>query len=324
MLKKWYTIVESHGPEGQKRCAMSKGIIAALVLVVVTAGCADNETSFFIEHVKSPAGAPNCEVSKSDAFTSVGGLDLAFRNPYYGSYLLANHLMRREDYGNLQAETNGIFIDGMEAYVRHLATGALAGTTEYYEFEHYVEPEDTAIGFGLMIPSSVVAKLANEFGCLPLEPENYLRYETNSLGSPIDIQYNSEMGLQIRTNQTGDRTDSQGNPYPRYLGTVYSVVRFLGHTNGGTDVETPEFTFPIELCCGCLVDWSLCGAPCADFCSTPQDHSMCTPGLNNGGDPLDCREIFTRPGAKWNCYVEGDAGAQHEDICDCDSCGSLL
>ncbi|MCP4676727.1 MAG: hypothetical protein GY854_14685 [Deltaproteobacteria bacterium] len=296
---------------------MSKGILAALVLVAMTAGCEDNEISFFIEHVKTPPSAPKCEVTKSDSFISAGGLDLAFRTSYSGFYLVANHMMSREDYGTLTAETNGIVIDGVEAYVRDL-DGVLAGSTEYYEFEHFVPPEDTGIAFGLMIPSSVVSSLASRYSCLSIgERRNYLRYETNSLGDPIAIQYNSDMGLSLRINDNGDFVDAQGNPYPRYLGMVYSVVRFIGHTNGGREVETPEFTFPIQLCCGCFVDWSLCGNPCSDFCNTPLVYETCQPGMN-GGDPLDCRAISHTPGAQWNCFRENDAGVQVDDTCSCD------
>ncbi len=276
---------------------MPKVMLATLVLCLLAFGCEDNEISFYVEHAKAQPEAPTCEVSESDGFASYGILDLAFGSSYGGSYLVKNALMSREDYGNLRAETNGIFIDGMEVYVRQM-DGSMVGSTEYYEFEHYLAPEETGLAHAVAVPASITQGLADNYGCLLLNDSNY----------PQDtITY-----------------DVNGQRVPRSLDSVYTVVRFLGHSQGGSDVQTPEFTFLIHLCCGCLVDWDNCGNGCSAFCEEPEGHGMCTMGVGNGGAEMDCRMLYHNTGARWGeCSIDEadpDAGTRQ---CNCDDdCGA--
>ena len=248
----------------------------ALVIAVLQGafafGCVDNEESFFIEHVKAQPQAPDCEVSVSDGNIAMGLLDLSFRNSYTGWYLVNNGLVSREDLGNLVTETNGIIVDGAEVYVRAL-NGAVIGATEYYEFERFIPPEEESIAFALSLPGTIVGELAASQNC------------------PVLTSLSGQLAVNA---------------------TVYSVVRFIGHTNGDVDVETPEFTFPIELCCGCLVEWANCADPCSRFCEEPEKHGMCTPGVYNGGDLYDCRYLYyDDPDKSWDC----DGGT-----CTCADC----
>ncbi|MCP4599484.1 MAG: hypothetical protein GY847_02925 [Proteobacteria bacterium] len=276
---------------------MMREMIPVVLLGILAAGCVENDISFFIEHVKMQPEMPKCEVTESDGFVAQGTLDLSFRNAYGAWYLLSNHLMAREDYGNLKAETNGIIIDGMEVHVRGL-DGELHGKTEYYEFEHFIPPEATGVWAGYAIPATVVRELANEHGCLPLNSGNY---PSNTIGRDVN-------GGSVK-----------------YIGMVYSVVRFLGHTNGHSDVTTPKFTFPIHLCCGCLVEWENCVDPCSQYCTDVEEHTMCTPGVFNGGEGYDCRALYHNPDAVWQggCTEELDDGGVRDRLCSCvDDCSS--
>ncbi len=287
MLTKCYNKKKTGRPGRQKRCAMPKVMLATLVLCLLAFGCEDNEITFFVEHMKTQPEAPTCETSESDAFSARGLLDLSFGNSFSGFYFVTNHLMAREDYGNLRAETNGITIDGMEVYVRGM-DGTSYGSTEYYEFEQYVPPEDSTVAYAVAIPTSVTQALSESLGCLPLNGNNYP-------GSTIG-------------------EDANGQIVPRYFDSVYSVVRFLGHSQGGSDVQTPEFTYPIDLCCGCLLDWANCmEGDCGRYCVKPDEPSMCHIGSDNGGT-FDCRTLYFDPeDASWDCS---------EGTCDCTSCAA--
>jgi hypothetical protein len=238
---------------------MLKTVTGIALLGIVAAGCIDNDTSFFVEHAKMQPDAPECTVAKGDGFAATGVLDLFFRNPYTSFYLVHNELMVKEDYGNLKSEVNGIIVDGMEVHVRGL-DGVLWGENIYYEFENFVEPEDTQVLAAISVNSAVVDRLAGDLGCPRVDRD-----------PPVPPSF-----------------------APIYYGMVYSEVRFLGHTNGGLDVETPWFTFPIELCCGCLVEWANCSenAEYETYCIEPEAHGMCVPGVGNGGALFDCRTLY--------------------------------
>lgn len=282
MMRNCYNEKGNRGPEGRGRCVMRRAMTCGvLALALAALGCEDNEITFFVEHVKAPPAAPECEVTASDPMTPGGLLDLSFRNSYTAWYLLHNSLVSREDYSNLVAETNGIHIEGSEAYVRG-TDGTMYGSTEYYELQLYVDPEQSGIAMAINLPAAIVAEIAADRGC----PE-----------------------LSAAAFPWGSGTRDAG-------GMVYTVVRFLGHTSGGVDVETPEFTFPVELCCGCLVDWAACDTQCNTYCRAPGASGMCTEGVANGGALFDCANLYYNPDETWT--AGSDAGAVTQDCLSCE------
>ena len=69
MTSKDYNKVSIGGSEGNTRCKMPKIMVALLMgSLVAIVGCKENETSFFIEHVKMQPSLPECQVSESDGF----------------------------------------------------------------------------------------------------------------------------------------------------------------------------------------------------------------------------------------------------------------
>jgi hypothetical protein len=281
----------------RRRHIMKKAaILTVFVFGLGTGACVDNEISFFIEHAKAQPEAPNCVWSPSDEFATTGLIDLAFSNVYNQGFLVQNQLMAREDYDNLIAETNGIFVEGYEVSVR-LAPNEAVGETERSDVEIYVEPESVGIIVVTTLSEAIVDTLGGD--CLPLSYANY----------PPDDMF-------------PERQDADGNYVPRDEGFAWVNVRFLGHTNGGLDVETPEFTFGIQLCCGCLVDWSACNDPCERYCKDPEGHKMCTLGVANGDSMFDCRAIYSNPAASWECSGVDEDG-NPIDSCNCEeSCSA--
>lgn len=262
--------------------------LAALVVgAAVVAGCVDNDQSFYIEHIKMQPEAPGCEANPGDPYAASGMLDLAARNGFSGWYYVTNGVMIREDYDNLDAESDGIFVDGMEVYVT-AADGTLVGGSEYFQMQMFIEPEQSAVVPGVSIPASVVAELADAYGC-PYAGSYDL----------VDVFNGDEEG-----------------PVVEHYGAVYSVVRFLGHTQGNYDVETQNYTFPIELCCNCLIEWDNCTDPCGAFCDEVEEPELCTGGVANGTAlQNDCRGYYHNESAEW--LQQADGGLMQMD---CEMC----
>jgi hypothetical protein len=276
------------------------GTTFALIVGFFAYACHDDEVAFFIEHVKTQPDAPDCEVTTGDNYTSGGYMDLALAGEFYGWFLVQNQLLAREDYANLKAETNGIFVEGVEVYIR-TGNQEVVGSSEYYPQEFYIEPESEEIVGAVMVPYNAIQAIANQAGCLPLSKENYPNYSVY----PPSTSNNPYL-------------DRNGSAFLEKSGTIYSVARILGHSGGGTDVETQEFTFRIGWCCGCLVNWTSCFDPCERYCEPPEEHGMCTIGVANGGAPYDCRNIYHDPRVTWgDCGSDADGDAIP---CTCDSC----
>jgi hypothetical protein len=275
-----------------KRCEMLKYSVAIMVIgaCVVGMGCVDNEQSFFIEHAKSPPEPPECVTSEGDPFTTSGGTDLAVAGSYGLTFLVQNGMVAKENYANLQAETNGIFIEGAETNLESVG-GELIGETVYYDQPIWVEPEGEGLASAILIGGAEAQALSDGYGCLPVSRSNY-PYAT--LGG----------------------TDVNGQAVGRYFEPVYANIRFLGHTNGGLDVETPVIRFLVELCCGCMVDWSTCADPCEAFCNVAEDE-FCSAGKFGGGN-YPCGNIYFDSSATWQGNCEDDEGNPID--CDCSTC----
>ncbi len=278
-----------------------KAMTACLITAGVFAlGCKENEISLFVEHMKAPPTAPNCSTTAGDETTPGGLLDLSFRSPYSNYFLLRNSLMGREDYKNTRAETNGVFIEGVEVSVS-TADGTPIGSPEYHVFEGYIEPESADIVFGVVVPKSVVDVIADNNGCRELTAGNY---------PPTDASGQFDAAGTIDRGEGVDAASA--------VQQVYASLRFLGHTNAGRDVETPTFTILIRLCCGCLVDWSTCDASlCERYCEEPDQSQMCSPGVGAGEATFDCRNLY----AQINSWEGGcvDENGQPR-LCTCDDC----
>ncbi len=292
MFSRW-VIGKKAGASATKhmRCEMLKYSVAIMVIGawVGGTGCVDNEQSFYIDHVKSQPDAPECVISEGDNWISSTGLDLSVATGYIAPMLVTNALVSRENSANLQAETNGIFVDGAESYLES-ADGLQIGGTEYFDQPVWIEPESKEIAFAVMVSASQVFTLADDLDCLRATDENYPR---DTLGD----------------------TDTNGQVVGRSLMSVYANVRLLGHTNGTLDVETQLFRFLINICCGCHIDWGSCADPCTAFCTPPEYDSYCDPGVFGDG-VYPCGNIYFDSEATWDCEDADGLPA----TCGCETC----
>jgi hypothetical protein len=257
---------ETPAGAGAGRCAMRTAILgslAALCLAAALAGCKDNEQSFYIEHMKAMPEPPDCEVSTGDPASYGILVDVAATRAfdYYGYFQVKNALVSRENYDNLTAESNNIYFDGSEVVVTLPGAGS-AGSSEYRPIaQESLEAESSDVFPGISIPQSTFESMQATLGCQSAETT----------------------ALQI-ANYFWNGT-SVTLPNSETIGTGYGTILFMGHTGGDIDVETPQFTFAMNLCCNCSTNWAACLAdPCAAFCGDAETNS-CAFGIN---DTIPC------------------------------------
>jgi hypothetical protein len=266
----------------------------ALLLAASLAGCKDNEESFYIEHMKKIADPPDCKYSNGDPAISTITVDLSLRQAgdFFGFFQVTNALMAREDYDNLKAESNGIFVDGSEAVVT-VGDESVGGST-FSGATYFINAETTDVMPSIAIGSSVFGDLAAEFSC---------PYIDDMLGEMV-------MNL-LATGETGLPAG-----YSDLLGSGYVTVRLLGHSQGGIEVETNQFTVAANFCCGCMVDLSTCASPCGMFCEEPeQNPETCQWGIDSWG--LTCTGAAYNLSADWE-NDEPDVVDGGTELSDCE------
>ena len=241
--------------------------MAVTAMVAAMWGCVDNESSFFIEHAKVVPDAPDCTVSSGDEEAAAYALNL-FNAVTPGTFFyVTNAIMSQQDYGTLKAESNGIIVDGYELYTLIPGAGAVGGT-EYFEYNSYLDPESSDILYADIMSATTIEALRTSFNC------NY--YTPGQIADAI-MTGNMAVYNQLVSEQMPD--------------TMYAVVRFMGHTQGGKNVETQEFSIKIHTYCGVDGGWEPCFAsPCAAFCDQTAIYpAACNSGLNQ---PMRCQDYL--------------------------------
>lgn len=265
---------------------------------VAAMGCEPNEVSFFVKHVKALPEAPDCSAySVSDDSMASVTVDLALAPSVTNGYLVKNQLVEREDYDNFKAETNGILALGYEVSVNLASTNENVGGSNRFVQEHYIAPESEDVIVAITVPAAVSEALAEEFDCLPFTLSNY----------PADGVAGASGAV-----------DDSGNYVPRSLGTAYATIRFFGRTQGMVDAETQDFTFPVNLCCGCSIKWSNCSSTCEQYCSDVEDANLCTSGVPDGSNYIDCRSLYHDESITWDGACVDDDDNPRD--CTCDDC----
>jgi hypothetical protein len=118
---------------------------------------------------------------------------------------------------------------------------------------------------------------------------------------------------------TVDSATSTGLKFDNGIAVIRLVtyVKFFGQTTGGNSIESDEFEFPVDVCNGCLVQFSStsddpnslqpnCRAASSSSSSLP---SPCVPGQDFGIDCSLCRSVPACQGAYAGTIVTPDAGA---------------
>lgn len=233
--------------------------ILAIILAFVLCGCAENRASFYVQQML--VASEDCDVNAAEGseFHTFGTLDVGFQWHYVTYPQMRNEMTSTANAEARQAETNGIQVEG--ANIRIWRGGRPQGTAFYT----FYQPAASYIAPGTVGASSFVT--------VPRQAVTALLQFTLGVDDADDLTFNDMRG---------------------YRDLITVGVTMLGTTNGGKELETPEFYFPVHLCFGCLV---ICPLESADedtgaVCESTEAPE--TPGCHLGQDnTIDCRWCAT-------------------------------
>lgn len=199
-----------------------KLLVAFALMFVAGCSCADNRETLFVRQIQ--AFDEECVVTPDpgSVFHTGGLLDVAFQGSYTLTPIIDNQMVARQSRESVRAESNGVQIDGAiirlyETSDPNLPPEETAPVLEFFSYaSSYIEPESVGASIFVAIPPEYTAR----------------RYE--------DL-----CGFAPGGNPVGNFSPSTD------LVLVGATVQ--GLTNGGLSVESPEFFFPVSLCCGCLL-----------------------------------------------------------------------
>jgi hypothetical protein len=196
---------------------MSKMLVAAGLMVGFASlqpSCADNNTTLFIRQVQRPI-APDCSVKNdpNGTYLPKGLLDVGLTTHYFAALLLGSQLVARGDFKTARAEPNRINIEGADINLVQIT-----------------ENGETLVGFYQVVATGLIDPTTSgeaSYGLAALE------VIPNSVGLAI--------AGRLRTLGGG------------VVDAYEARIRVFGKTLGGTEVESNEYTFPIDACYGCTV-----------------------------------------------------------------------
>lgn len=248
----------------------ARGGLLAVAALGLNLGCEQNAVTFFITQMNAPQIAgTTCTVpdDPNSARIAEGIMDVGLRDDYFVSPLLQNSLVATASPSFGRVETANIIVQG---FVVELHDGSPEGALIERPFSVY---QSTLVPVGVGgLPSYQVSTLQ----VIPPPVGQRLRTEV----CVIDTQ-----GV------------TENCPVPRIRQRVKRIIVRLsafGATQGHLDVETPTFDFPVNVCCGCTVQFPsdsdqaemLRPGPDCSSGLAVASQGACNPGMDF---PLDCR-----------------------------------
>jgi len=218
-------------------------------------GCVDNDSTLFI--MGALAGKPpQCEFRNepNNLFLPSGVLDLAFSTEYKAVLLVGNQYSPRGKKDQLRTETTMVNLRGAEVVL----------TTDRGE----------PVGGAFSVVGSGFADSA-----IGEDPGWGLFSATLIPGSTGD-------GLKRALEAGGADPSAIAAADPSQ--TIVATVRVFGDTTGGQEIESGEFTFPIRVCYGCLIVFTVVDAATGRCVPTTEEVAIggCFPGQDA---IIDCR-----------------------------------
>lgn len=213
-------------------------LLMALGTVTLGSGCVQEQGAMFISGAL-PVDPPDCSAQAGgNEYRGIGTLDLGDDGALANDYTVAlevttnlpatfntQDLQRSEistpnypDYGN--ADTNVIFFQGLEVYFQD-EDGA-----DLPQLPTQGAPRESAVGGSVFNRQTTLNAQAAVFAPLLTSLEAQ-RLANIAFTAPL-----------------------VGNPDAR--ARLVARVRMIGRTTGGSTVRSPEFSFPLEVCRGCL------------------------------------------------------------------------
>lgn len=239
---------------------MLRPIIAGGLIALagsVAAGCADNNATLFVFGVLAPV-VPGCDVTAdpSQPVFGSGTLDVALRTNYEAWLLVGNQFTPRGAKQQLRAETTRITLTGAEITLKDAAT------------DQIITCKDQAHCGEFSVYGSGFANSSKS------EDPGYGIIAAQLIPNAVGESYRASLAGKAGTTVS-----------------LVATVKVFGTTLGNQDVESGGFSYPIQLCMGCLVDFS---SGKADGSCTPKaEGEIITPNCRMGQDDLvDCRSCL--------------------------------
>ena len=226
-------------------------ILTAVSLAAGLSGCADNDSSLFIEGVLAISNTDCVAQPDADAeFLANGLLDVLFARGYVAAVQVGNQLTQQGNREKLRTETSRVQLEGAKGTVFDVLGGEHEFEALATGFVHPASGTDPGVAamFVNLVPADVIDQLAD-----------------------ADAVF-GQMAVRFK---------------------VY------GTTLGGEEIESGDFTYPIAVCEGCLVDYPpdanvnmggdyLCGNPS----DTADDEPVCHYGQDQRFPCSACAASF--------------------------------
>lgn len=198
--------------------------------VAAQSGCAENDVSFFIYQVQAPLTTCGYNNDPSSMSLREGRWDLALSDGYVFAPLLGSQIGTRADPMLGRAEAQYVQVEGFEIEVHDGAPDGPTILRPYTIYQTTVIRPPTQGGTGY----------------------NFASFEV------IPPAIARQIRPRVCQNGPADGTRAQPFSCLAPAGRTQRLivrVRAFGHTLGGYNVETPVFDYPVNVCCGCMVNF---------------------------------------------------------------------
>ncbi|MBN2715436.1 MAG: hypothetical protein JXX14_06245 [Deltaproteobacteria bacterium] len=240
---------------------------------------ADSESaiSFYIEHMKAMPTPPQCTTDIRDAEMPYMRVNLMIADDP-GNFFQATNMLG----DNTDKASSGIMIDGYELKTTIPGMGIVGGT-EYFEYSKYVAPQTSDLLYATVLSSATTGFLRDAFHCSYNPPHTIADAIYSTTYRDSLTEKGKDVPAELNAEATSGDVLLQNLLFTAAMPDIlYSTVRFIGHTMGGQDIETPEFTIEIRPWCGVEGGWepcidNICTAFCNAAASLPE---FCVAGVN--------------------------------------------
>lgn len=180
-----------------------------------TPSCRDNNETIFVRQVQAPQ-APTCIALPDPTGLAVtrGTLDAALSTHYFVYVLVGNQMVARGDFKQARSEPNRVILKGADVHLKDMTTGGEVG---FYSVTVVGEVDPQTNGdatYGLAA-----------FELIPHE---------------VGVQIHNAL---LAAQQAGKATAQ----------SYEARFKIYGTSLGGVDVQSGDFTFPVDVCYGCTV-----------------------------------------------------------------------
>jgi hypothetical protein len=211
--------------------------LLALALITASGGlfaaaCADNESSLFVRGVKAPEDTCEVDCGADGTYYFSGFVDAAFFPSYVPALIVGNQIVPRGDSDVLRTETSRVRVYEAEVRLTYAST-------------------NEAVAYGDGQPAEYAVTVAGT-----IDP-----------GTGSDAGYGCtavpliDGGAMDVLREVAYRSGS--------VDVIASVI-LRGRTLGGQEVESPEWSYPVNVCFGCRCV-NVTEAPADVCCGTPDD-----------------------------------------------------